>query len=216
MGLDTNIKLEAKPRAERGKNAARRLRAAGLVPVTVYGGGSESTSTTIVKREFAALMRAHGRNMIFTLKVDGDSTPVKIAELQLDPVKGSLIHLDLMRISLTEKSKFDLPIRIIGEADGVKNSGGILDIVTHSLEVRCLPLDLPPAIEVDVTKLEIGDNLKVGDLQIDEKIEVLDDAEKVIATVVAPRAEEPVAEVAAEAAAEPEVIKKGKAEEEAA
>jgi large subunit ribosomal protein L25 len=215
MSLKTSIALEAKPRRERGKNAARRLRAAGLVPVTVYGGGQETTSTTIVKREFAALMRAHGRNMIFTLNVDGAGTPVKIADMQIDPVKGALVHLDLLRISLTEKSRFDVPVKIAGESEGVKHSGGVLDIPTHSLEIRCLPMDVPAAIEVDVTALGIGDNFKVSDLKLDEKLEVLDDPDTVIVTVAAPRAEEPAPEVAAEASAEPEVIKKGKAEEEA-
>jgi len=213
MSLNKNISLEAKPREERGKNASRRLRAQGLVPVTVYGGGKESVSTTIVKRDFATLMRAHGRNMIFTLNVDGASTPVKIADMQLDPVKGTLIHMDLMRISMTEKSKFEVPVKTVGEADGVKNLSGILEVVTHSLEVRCLPGDLPENIEVDVTSLGIGDNLKVGDLKLDEKIEILEDPETVIATVTAPRVEEAVPEVAPEPTAEPEVIKKGKAEE---
>jgi len=213
MSLDTNKSLEAKPRSERGKNASRRQRAQGLVPVTLYGGGQESVSTTIVKREFAALLRAYGRNVIFTLNVDGAGTPVKVAEMQLDPVKGTLIHMDLMRISLTEKSKFEVPVRTVGEADGVKNLSGILEVVTHSIEVRCLPMDLPSVIEVDVTPLGIGDNFKIGDLKLDDRIEVLDDPETVIATVVPPRIEEPAPEVAAEAAAEPEVIKKGKAEE---
>ncbi len=213
MSLDNNISLNAKAREERGKNASRRLRAAGLVPVTVYGGGKEAASTTIVKHEFAALLRAHGRNMIFTLNVDGAATPVKIADMQLDPVKGTLVHADLMRISLTEKSKFEVRIRIVGEAEGVKHGGGILDVVNHSLEVRCLPRDLPSEIEADVSKLGLGDHLSIKDLTFSDKIEVLDAPDTVIATVVAPRAEEPV-EVAAEpAAAEPEVIKKGKAEE---
>lgn len=215
MGFDISIALEAKPRSERGKNASRRLRAEGLVPVTVYGGGQESTSTTIVKREFTTLLRAHGRNMIFILNVDGAGMPVKIAEMQIDPVKGHLIHLDLMRISLTEKSKFEVPVRIVGEAEGVKNSSGILDLPTHSLEIRCLPADVPGAIEVDVTSLGTGDNFKVSDLKLDEKIEVLEDPETVIATVVALRIEEPVVEAPAEVAVEPEVIKKGKAEEQA-
>jgi large subunit ribosomal protein L25 len=213
MSLDTNISLVATPRSERGKNASRRQRAQGLVPVTLYGGGKESISTTIVKREFAALLRAHGRNVIFTLNVDGAGTPVKIAEMQLDPVKGTLIHMDLMRISLTEKSKFEIPVRTVGEADGVKNLSGILEVVTHSIEVRCLPRDLPSVIEVDVTPLGIGDNFKISDLKLDAAIEVLDDSETVIATVVPPRIEEPTPEVTPEAAAEPEVIKKGKAEE---
>src|SRR5262249_25218287 len=134
MSLDTNISLDAKPRSERGKNASRRLRARGLVPVTVYGGGKESASTSIVKREFAELLRAHGRNVIFTLNVDGAATPVKIADMQLDPVKGTLIHMDLMRISLTEKSKFEVTIRIVGEADVVKSHSGILEVLPHSIE----------------------------------------------------------------------------------
>jgi large subunit ribosomal protein L25 len=213
MSFDRNISLNAKPRDERGKNAARRLRAQGLVPVTVYGGGQDATSTVIVKREFAALMRAHGRNMIFTLNVDGATTPVKIAEMQLDPVKGTLVHMDLMRISMTEKSKFEISIKLVGESDGVKHHSGVMEFVTHSLEVRCLPGDLPENIEVDVTSLGVGDNLKVSDLKLDSKIELLDDPETVIATVVAPRAEEPAAEFAAEAGSEPEVIKKGKTEE---
>ncbi len=213
MSLDTKISLVAKPRDDRGKNASRRQRAEGLVPITVYGGGKESAAATIVKREFAALMRSHGRNMIFTLTVDGAATPVKIADMQLDPVRGTLIHLDLMRISLTEKSKFEVPVKIVGESSGVKNSSGVLDIPRHSLEIRCLPMDVPTAIEVDVTNLEIGDNFKVGDLRLDSKIELLEDPETVIATVGAPRVEEPVPEVAVEPSTEPEVIKKGKTEE---
>jgi large subunit ribosomal protein L25 len=213
MSLDRNIFLEAKPRDERGKNASRRQRAQGLVPVTVYGGGKETASANIVKHEFAALMRGHGRNVIFTLNMDGAATPVKIAEMQVDPVKGTLIHMDLMRISLTEKSKFETPIKIVGEAEGVKTLGGILEVVTHSLEVRCLPGDLPSSVEVDVTSLSIGDKIKVGDLKLDSKVEILNDPETLIATVAAPRAEEPAAEAAPEGGAEPEVIKKGKGEE---
>jgi large subunit ribosomal protein L25 len=213
MSLDRTISLEAKPRSERGKNASRRERAQGLVPITVYGGGKEAESANIIKREFAALLRGHGRNVIFTLTVGGSATPVKIADMQLDPVKGTLIHMDLMRISLTEKSKFEAVIKIEGEAEGVKTDGGILEVVTHSLAVRCLPGDLPSSIDVDVTSLRIGDKIKVGDLKLDGKVEILDDPETVIATVVAPRAEEPAPEIAAEGAAEPEVIKKGKGEE---
>jgi large subunit ribosomal protein L25 len=212
MSFDTSVMLEATRRDERGKNAARRLRAQGMVPVTVYGGGEEAASTMIGKREFAALLRNYGRNKVFTLNFEGSATPVKIAALQLDPIKGSLIHADLMRISLTEKTTFELPIRAVGESEGVKKFEGILDLVTKSLEVRCLPTDLPEAIEVDVTTLGIGDHLYVKDLKISDKIEVLADPEKVVVTVVAPRVEEE-APPAEESAAEPEVIKKGKTEE---
>lgn len=213
MAFDKNISLDAKGRNERGKNEARRLRAAGLVPITLYGGGQEAESASIAKREIAAILRRHGRNAIFTLNVDGAGTPVKIAHMQLDPIKGTLIHADLMRISLTEKSKFEVSIKIVGEADGVRNFGGILDVPTHSLEILCLPGDIPAAIEVDVTNLGLGDHFSVADLQLGDQLEVLTDPATVLATVVTPRAEEP-AEAPAEAAAEPEVIKKGKTEEE--
>lgn len=212
MSLDSNISLAAQNRTEFGKNASRRLRAAGLVPVTVYGGGNDATSATVAKRDFAALIRHHGRNVIFTLDVEGNTGPVKISDVQIDPIKGFLVHADLMRISLTEKSKFEVKIKIVGEADGVKNFGGVLDVPTHSLEVRCLPMDLPAVVEVDVTNLGLGDHLSVKDLNLGDKVELLDDPNKVLVTVVAPKVEE-APEGAAEAA-EPEVMKKGKAEEE--
>ncbi|MBO0799571.1 MAG: 50S ribosomal protein L25 [Blastocatellia bacterium] len=211
MSLET-ITLEAKHREESGKNASRRLRAQGMIPATLYGGGKEAASAVIAQREFAALLRNNGRNKVITLNLDGASTPVKIVELQLDPIKGSLLHADLMRISLTEKTTFEVPIKAIGEAAGVKTFEGILDLVTKTLEVRCLPTDLPEAIEVDVTPLGIGDHLYVKDLKISDWIEVLTDAEKVVVTVIPPRVEEEAAPPV-EGAAEPEVIKKGKTEE---
>ncbi len=211
MSLDTSILLEAKTRDERGTNAMRRLRAEGMVPVTVYGGGLDAASTKVVKREFTALLRAHGRNKIFSLSYNGETTPVKIADLQVDPIKGVLIHADLMRISLTEKSDFEVPIKIVGEAEGVKTFSGVLDVVSHSLDIRCLPADLPSVIEADVSALGLGDHLSVKDLKLSDRIEVLTDPDTVVVTVVAPRVE--VEPVAVEAVAEPEVIKKGKTEE---
>jgi large subunit ribosomal protein L25 len=213
MSFDASVSLNVQDRTERGKNAARRLRASGLVPVTVYGGGNEAISGTINRREFAALMRAHGRNKIFNLNVGGAASSVKIADLQLDPIKGTLIHVDLMRISLTEKSDFEVTIKIVGEPEGVRTGGGLLDIPTHSLKVRCLPTDLPDVIEVDVTKLNLGGHIEVKDLQLGDKIEIRTSGDVTIATVVAPKVEEEAAP-AEEAPAEPEVIKKGKAEEE--
>jgi large subunit ribosomal protein L25 len=211
MSFDKNISLNAQPRNERGKNAAGRLRRDGLIPVTVYGGGQDSVAATVVKRELGAFVRAHGRHGIFTLNLDGASSTVKIAEMQLDPIKGGVWHLDLQRISLTERSEFEIALKIVGEADGVRNYGGILDVVNHAIRVRCLPKDLLEHLEVDVTPLGLGQNIRVGDLKLDpEKYQVTTDAEAVVVTVVAPRVE---AELATEAPAEPEVIKKGKPEE---
>lgn len=208
MSFDVNVSLSAQGRTERGKNAARRLRASGQIPVTVYGGG-EPVAGAVNKRELGAFLRAHGRNKIFNLELDGAATSVKIADMQLDPIKGVLVHLDLMRISLTEKSEFEVPIKIIGEPEGVKLGGGILDIPTHSIKVRCLPTELPAVIEVDVTSLGIGGHINVKDLQLAEGIEVRTNGDVTIATVVLPGAEEAPAEATA---AEPEVIKKGKEE----
>ncbi len=210
MSFDTTISLSAQPRTEKGKGAVGRLRRSGLIPVTVYGDGQDAVSASVVKRELGAFIRAHGRHGIFTLQLEGGSSPVKIAEMQLDPIKGGVRHLDLQRISLTERSEFEVALKIVGEADGVRNFGGILDVVSHAIRLRCLPTDLPEHLDVDVTPLGLGQNLRVGDLNLDaDKFQVVTDAEAVIVTVVAPREEA----TAAEAPAEPEVIKKGKTEE---
>ena len=216
MAFNTSISLEAKPRTGKGTNDSRRLRRDGLIPVTLYGAG-DTASGTVGRRELAAILRSSsGRNTIFTVSLGSEATPVKIADLQLHPVHGQLIHADFMRISLTEKSEFEVPLKIIGEAIGVRQSAGLLDVPTHTLSISCLPGDLPDSIEVDVSHLQIGDHLRVSDLKIDtEKIEMLADPELLIATVVPPRVEEePVVEAAPEGAVEPEVIKKGKTEEE--
>jgi large subunit ribosomal protein L25 len=216
MALNTSISLEAKPRTGKGTHDSRRLRRDGLVPITLYGAG-DTASGTVARRELAAILRSSsGRNSIFTVSLGSEATPVKIADLQLHPVHGQLIHADFMRISLTEKNEFEVPLKIVGEAIGVRQSAGLLDVPTHTLSISCLPGDLPDSIEVDVSHLQIGDHLRVGDLKIDtEKIEVLSDPELLIATVVPPRVEEePVVEAAPEGAVEPEVIKKGKTEEE--
>lgn len=210
MSFDTNIVLEAKPRTERGKNAARRLRAAGMIPVTVYGHGDAAVGA-VVKREIAALLRRHGRSQVFNLTINGEATLVKIAEMQLDPIKGSLIHADLMRVSLTEKTDFDVPVHLTGEAEGVKLQGGLLDIPTHSLRIRCLPTALPEAINVDVTDLKIGGHIRARDLTLAEGVELVSDPDTMIVTLIGHKEEVVVAEPAA--VAEPEVIKKGKPEE---
>ena len=211
MSFDTTISLNAQPRAERGKGAAGRMRRDGLIPVTVYGDGQAAVAASIIKKELGTFVRAHGRHGIFTLHLDGGSSTVKIAEMQLDPIKGHVWHLDLQRISLTERSEFEIALKIVGEAEGVKMAAGILDVVSHAIKVRCLPGDLPEHIDVDVTPLGLGQNLRVSDLKLDaDKFQVVTDAAAVIATVVAPREEEAAAEVNV---AEPEVIKKGKVEE---
>ncbi len=208
MSYDPNIVLNVKPRTERGKNASRRARAAGEVPVTVYGAGNEPWTGTINKKDLAMHIRAHGRVSLFNLDFEGQSSPVKIADVQIHPISSTLVHVDLMRLSLTEKSDFEIPIKFVGEAQGVKADGGILDVVAHSVKIRCLPTDLPDFVQADVSGLRVGDHLDVKDLQFAEGIELRTAANATVATVVVAGAEEPVAAVAA--VAEPEVAKKGK------
>ena len=161
MSFDSSITLDAQPRSTNGTASARRLRRDGFVPVTVYGGKDSTMSGAVTRREFAAILRAFGRNSIFTLNLEGAATPVKIAELQLHPVKGSLLHIDLLRISLTEKTEWEVRVETVGEPDGVRNFDGVLDQPTHTLKIRCLPTDVPMKIEADVTALGIGDHLRV-------------------------------------------------------
>lgn len=209
MSIDTNISLNAQARTPQGGNAAGRLRREGFIPVTVYGGAQGAASATVNRRELGTLVRAHGRHVIFTLNLDGSASPVKISEMQLDPIKGGVVHLDLQRISLTEKSEFEVDLKIVGEAAGVKIGGGILDVVTHVIKLRCLPADLPEHIDVDVTSLGLGKLFRVSDLHLDaDKFQVVTDGDAVIATVAPHRGE-----VVATETAEPEVIKKGKTDE---
>ncbi len=207
MSIDTSIVLNAEARIANGGNAAGRLRREGFIPVTVYGGGEDAASASINRRELGALVRKHGRHAIFTLNLEAGSSPVKIAHMQLDPVRSNVVHMDLQRISLTERSEFEVDLKIIGEAAGVKVGGGILDVSTHKIRLRCLPGDLPEHLDVDVSGMELGHHFRVGDLKLDaEKFQVTTDADAIIVNVISP-AEEVVAEGIT---AEPEVAKKGK------
>ena len=207
MSIDTSIVLNAEPRTANGGNAAGRLRREGFIPVTVYGGSEGAASASINRRELGAVVRKHGRYAIFTLNLGDGSSPVKIAHMQLDPVRSNVVHMDLQRISLTERSEFQIDLKIIGEPIGVKVGGGILDVPIHTLRLRCLPGDLPEHFDVDVSGMELGHHFRVGDLKLDaEKFQVVTDADIIIANVVA-QAEEVVTEGVA---AEPEVAKKGK------
>ena len=189
----TDTVLQATPREGRGKNASRRLRADGRIPITVYGQGAEAVSASINAREFGAIMRSEGgRHSIFTLAIDGgDESPVKIHKLDLDPVSFRVQHLDLMRISMKEKTRVSVPLEFVGEPVGVKANGGMLEVHLHQIEIECLPRDVPMNLPVDVAHLEIGDHLNVSDIKIEnEDIEVITGADHLVVAVNAPRREE--------------------------
>ena len=215
-------KIEAEIRSERGKNAARRVRQGGHVPGVLYGAGAETLALTLEPRQVLAALHSHsGHNTIFELSLkNGDSWPAMVVEEQYEPVKGRLLHLDMKRIALDRRLRVAVPIVTTGEAKGVKTQGGILEVVTRQVEIECLPSDIPDRIAVAVDELMIGDPIRLGDLQknLGERVMLVGDTQAVICHVVAPMAEEvaPAPGAEAEAPAEPEVIKKGKAVEEGA
>jgi len=213
------LNVEAEPREDFGKNAARRLRHAGRIPAVVYGGGGPAIPITVNPRKISEILHSEsGHNAIFTLDIQGKAPArVMLRDWQVDPVHGGLLHVDMVRVARDTRMKLKVPIHITGEAQGVKVQGGIFEFVLREVEVECLPDDIPDHIPVDVTELMIGRNLRVADLPVGEKVKVLTDPARVVAHVVALKAEEekPAAEVVEAAPAEPEVIRKGKAEGEA-
>jgi large subunit ribosomal protein L25 len=211
--------VEAQPRASRGKNEARRTRRQGLIPGIVYGAFKDSESVSVNPKDILKIIRSRtGHNSIFDINIDGvERTPVIVADEQYDPLKGSLLHIDFKRIDLSKKLRISVPIHVSGEAKGVKQQGGVLDVVTRSIEIECVPDDIPDEFRVDVTELTIGTNIRVSELPVKEGVRVLTSPDAVIAHVVGIKEEAaPAAETAAPTAAEPEVVKKGKKEEEAA
>ena len=218
-----DITINAATREGFGKSEARRLRRQGMIPVAVYGEGKDAAAVAINAKEIVNIMRSDtGHNTIFKLALpngDGEPATVIIKDWQVDPVKGRLLHADLLRLSMTEVTRVEVAIEPLGEPVGVKLEAGILDLQLREIEVECLPGDIPEHLQVDVSNLHIGDHATVADLIYDrEKIKVIADEHQVVAGVLAPRLVEEAAPVAAEAEAveggEPEVIKKGKTEEE--
>jgi large subunit ribosomal protein L25 len=214
------ITVEAKPRDDRGKNAARRLRRQGQVPAVLYGGDGESLTLAVNAKQLAAILRSQsGHNTIFKVKLPTGEQSAMLKDWQVDPLLGSLLHVDLLRVAMDVRMHVMVPVHTFGEPQGVKLQGGIFEMVTREVEIECLPSDIPKEIRVDVSELMIGKQLRAGDLPLDSsKIKLVSDSQRVVAHVVALRAEEekPAEAAAAEAAApaEPEVIKKGKKEAE--
>ena len=217
MAEHEEITIKAQVREGRGKNDARRTRRAGLVPITIYGGGGETVTAAAPLGALAAVLRSEaGRNTIFTLDVEGvGPSEVMFHDRQIDPVRGRLVHADFQRLVKGQKIEVTVPLRLVGEPVGVREEEGVLEQIMRELEIRCQPREIPDAIDVDVSNLGVHDVLHVSDIPMSENIEILNDPDAVVATVGIVR-EEPVAAPAVEeeAAAEPEVIAKGKKDEE--
>jgi len=219
-----DITVSAEVRTKRGKNEARRLRVRGFIPAVLYGAYKDSVSIGLSPRELVHILNSKsGHNTIFNLAVaGGENTPVMVVDSQRDPVKGNLLHADLKRIDLEKRIRVFVPVITEGEAAGIKLQGGLLEIISREIEIECLPDEIPEHFVVDVTPLMIGQSVRSGAIPMTGSMRLLSPAESVVAHVVAMRAEEVAPAAAVEVApvvegapgAEPEVIKKGKKEEE--
>lgn len=197
--MSEKIVVKAEKREQSGKGFARRLRVEGKIPVTVYGAGEEAVSVAAELSDLAAILRSEsGSNTVFSLDIAGVGvSDVIFQDRQIDPLKGRLMHADLRRFAKGEKIEVTIPIHLIGEPAGVKNDGGMLEQQLREITVLCTPSVIPDAFEIDVTNLELNQTVQVSDIKPGKGIEVLADAEVVIASVI--MVKEETEEVAEEA-----------------
>jgi large subunit ribosomal protein L25 len=211
--------VPAQVRETRGKNEARRTRRSGLIPGVVYGAFKDPVAVAVDPKAINRIIRSKtGHNTIFNVEIaGGETTPVMVVDEQYDPVKSNLLHVDLKRIDLTKRIRVSVPVHTSGEPAGVKTQGGLLEVISRSIEIETLPDEIPESYSVDVSELLIGQSKRASDIALAGSTKLTSSPDTVIAHVVGMRAEEakPEAE-AAPAAAEPEVVKKGKKEEEGA
>lgn len=214
-----DITVVAEPRATRGKNEARRLRQSGRIPAVLYGAYQPSVAISVDLRQMQRILHSStGHNTIFDVHLDAQSTPAMIVDWQYEPVKDTLLHLDLKRIDLNQRLRVLIPVLTEGHPKGVKEQGGLLELVTREIEVECLPDEIPGHFTVDVTELMIGQNIRASDVALSGSMKLLSSPDSVVTHVIALRGEAPAAPVAevaeVPAGAEPEVIKRGRKEEE--
>ena len=211
--------LTIKRRTETGKEVAKRLRRAGAVPAVLYDGQKAETVTVDPKAVLRMIHGREGTTQLLTLKFDGEAGNgarlAIIRELQFDPVTEQLLHVDLQEVSADRAITVHVTVRPVGEAAGVKEQKGILNLVLYELAISCLPTAIPERIDADVSALMIGDVLKVSDLQAPEGVRILNDPGQAVATVAPPMAEEVAVAAAPTAAAvtEPEVLTERKPKE---
>jgi len=215
------ILLDAELREELGKSAVKKLRREGIIPAVIYRHGSKAASLKLPKKKFIKTLHTKaGENVIITLEIPKDKEAKKkgektviIKDIQVDPVTDDVIHVDFNEISLTEKLKVNVPIADKGEAIGVTRDEGVLEHLLWEVEVECLPTQIPEKLEVDVSTLEIGQDIFIKDIPVPEGVKILADPETMVISVKPPKAEEIVTpEEGAEGLEEPEVIREKKPE----
>ena len=210
------IILEVEPRLELGKAKVKDLREKGFIPAVVYAAGKDAQSLKVSKSALLKLVHQHRiEAVVINLKVKDDkkhkSKVCLIKEIQYDPVRGDIVHVDFNEISLTKVIKVNVPVVVKGEPIGVKQEGGSLEHILWEIEVECLPTDIPKNIEVDVSQLKLGDSVHIKDLTLPPNVKILNEPSAIVLSVAAPMKEEvPVAPVEGEEKQEPEVIKEKK------
>lgn len=213
-----SIKIKAEKRGEFGKNASRRMRKKGKIPVILYGPDIDNFPLTLEKKDVLMILKSEsGENTVFKIIFDSKMTDTMIKEIQRDPVTDEILHADLIQIVMDKAILVSVPIVSVGEAVGVKTEGGFVNFVTRELEIECLPKDIPDHIKIDISSLHLNQSLQVEDITPPEGVEIVSDPSTMIVHIEAPMAEEKVVEEEEEIIGEeeePEVIKKEEEEKE--
>lgn len=212
------VALSVEARSTAGKSSNKVLRRDGKIPGVVYHHGEESKSVALSAKELSQILHSEaGHNALINLTVQGEAARkdprfVVLKEIQHHPVSGSPIHVDFQQISLTEKTRFTVPVVLKGEAFGVKTEGGVLEAPTREIVIRCLVTQLPEHIDVDITNLKLNGSIHIDEIRLPQGAELMSDGRAVVAHIAAPFVEKPAEEGAA-ALTEPERIEKAKKEE---
>jgi large subunit ribosomal protein L25 len=211
-----DIKITVKSRDEKGSASSRRMRRDGRVPGVIYSDGTAARTISLPKHEFEQMLRHHtSEHVMIKIQIDdGAEEAVLLKEIQHNPISGGVVHVDMQKVALDKKLRVEVPVELVGDAEGVKNQGGVLDHLIHEIQIECFPADIPEVIEVDVSALKLGDILTIKDIRIDtSKYAILMDADIGVAAVTQPKVAEESAAGEAGAAGEPEVIREKKPEE---
>ena len=215
-----SFKIKAEKREVFGKNASRRLRKEGMVPVILYGSNEVNVPLTLEKEVLFKILRSEtGENTVFEVSFNSETRNAMIKDLQLDPVSDEILHADLIQIAMDKVVRVSVPVVTVGDAVGVKTEGGFVDFITREIEVECLPKDIPEHIEIDISHLHLRQSFKVGDVNVSEGIKLIADPDSMLIHIELPAKEEIEIEKEEEEEViseeeEPEVIKKEKPEEE--
>lgn len=213
-----SITIKTERRSVFGKNASRRLRKEGKIPVILYGASADNVPLIIEKADIFKILRSEsGENTIFKVSIDTETQDAMIKDIQTDPVTDEILHTDFIQIAMDKAVQVSVPIVLQGEAVGVKAEGGFVDVITREVEVECLPKDIPEHVVLGISELHLHQSIKIEDIVAPENVEILSDPNTVVVHILAPVAEEVVVEEEEELIGEeeePEVIKKEKGEEE--